>query len=417
MKKWIFICFAIATCTVNAKNMQIDGENATGRLFSLSWSGNNLSINTTKPGKYYQFAGIKSVTSGFSFSNCTPNENGYCIFSASDTITASPILAGPAIQPALTLCLDGEGDTYSCERNQLATRFAYVSNFGNATVLLCPINSNGTFGACGSSGNTGTAFSQPYQIAINNAGTIAYVVSRTGAQANKVFVCPINSNGIFGNCVNSGNSGLPFNQPSGIVLNGLETLAYVTNQLPGNFVSICPINTDGLFGACRDSGNTGIPFSRPNGIVLNSTGTIAYVANINNSTVSKCPINTDGNFGSCTDSGNTGVVFNQPDGLALNSAGTIAYVANIEGDTVSKCPINAGGSFGACVDSGAGIVFNGPFGIALNSTGTFAYVANSLTGNNTVSKCPINADGSFGACVSSGNSGTAFNRPIWITLF
>jgi DNA-binding beta-propeller fold protein YncE len=410
MTKWlVIISIAVSLLTANLSFAEKNGPSgAPGPLFTLSWTGNNLSINTTKSAWFYQFSGIKSLTPEFSFSNCTMSDNGHCLFSVSNTITALPVLAGPAIKPAFIMCLNGVGNTYSCERNQLGDRFAYVSSFTTTTVLLCPISSNGTLGACDGSGYTNVYPAE--QIAINKAETIAYVGNKND---NKVLVCTINSNGRLSACTDSENSGIAFDSPSGIVLNSSGTLAYVTNQ--NNFVSVCPIKGNGSFGACRDSGNTGGAFESPNGIALNTTETMAYVANASGNTVSKCPINTDGNFGACSDSGNTGTTFNQPIGIALSATGTMAYVANNGLRTVSKCPINTDGNFGVCTDSGAGEAFRGPYGIALNATGTMAYVANS--NNNTVSKCPINTDGSFGVCTGSGNTGTAFTNPSWITLF
>ena len=293
--------------------------------------------------------------------------------------------------------------------NVASVPFAYVTNTTGAnTVLKCPINSDGAFGACADSG-VGAVFNTPRGIAISPKRTFAYVNNNGNSTVSK---CPINSDGTFGTCTDSGRTGTAFNSPRGIAINPKGTFAYVANN---NSVSKCPINSDGTFGACADSGNSGTTFSGLQGIAINLAGTFAYVVNSPVSTVSKCPINADGTFGSCTDSGRTGAAFNLPRYIVLNNSNTIAYVSNSGSNTVSKCPINGDGTFGACADSGnSGTAFSSPQGIAINFAGTFAYMANNST--NSVLKCPINSDGTFGACAGSGNSGVAFNQPVGIAF-
>jgi hypothetical protein len=405
------LLFLLLVNPIFAKN-DVDLD-STKTLFSLTATGNILSIKPTIPGAFYQFAGINNITPGFTLSNCIyiDSDNGYCMFSASDTVPATPSILGPAIQPEFNVCLNGRGKTYSCERAKIGYRFAYITNYvnnRNPTISLCPINPDGTFGSCKSSGNTGISFSNPYQIALNNLGTSAYI---TNSGDGTVLLCPININGTFGNCTDSG-AGNIFGGTSGIVLNRLGTIAYVTNPLTnGGNVFKCPISPNGTFGACIDSGNMGINFNTPNGIALNNNGTVAYIANANNNAnfVSKCPINADGSFGVCIDSG---AIFSGPLGVVLNSAGTIAYVTNGSNNTVSKCQINAFGGFSSCTDSGAGSIFNQPFGISLNASGTTAYIANGESTN--VSTCTINVDGSFKSCTNAANE---FNEPLYITMF
>ena len=92
---------------------------------------------------------------------------------------------------------------------------AYVSNGTGNTVSFCPINPNGSFGACTGSGNTGDAFNGPRGIAVNPSNTFAYVANNV---TSTVFLCPMNSNGTFGTCLDSGNTGVPFAGPQGIAL-------------------------------------------------------------------------------------------------------------------------------------------------------------------------------------------------------
>jgi len=372
-----------------------------GRHFNMSYLGNALTITTTTPVWFYQFAGIKSLTAGFNFLNCT-SDNGLCLFSVSDTVIATATLRGPATQPQFKLCLNGLGNTYSCESFNMGDRFAYVVNQGGVdSIFLCPMNfTNGLFGACTNSNATNLPL-DPYSITLNRAGTIAYVGSGRNGDPS-LSLCPINSDGTLTTCSTStGNN--TFDGPSSIALNNAGSIAYVANSSGGN-VSVCPINTNGSFGICNTTANE-IPL--PVALVLNSAGSIAYVTDTLFNTIFLCPINANGSFGACSA---TAVGFNSPSGLVLKNTGSIAYVTNRGDNTVSLCPINADGSFGTCTTTGNG--FDRPVGIALNNTGSIAYVTNR--GDNTVSLCPINADGSFGTCAPAGDG---FDSPIGVALF
>ena len=93
---------------------------APGHLFTVSTIGNQLTINTTIPGRTYQFAGITSLTPGFSFAPCTTSDNGYCLFSTNDKQAIPIVVTGAPGAVEFTLCLNGVGATYSCE-NHLIT--------------------------------------------------------------------------------------------------------------------------------------------------------------------------------------------------------------------------------------------------------------------------------------------------------
>ena len=105
---------------------------ATGKLFHVTQENGFdnslvLCIKTTPPSIFYQFAGIKSLTPGYTISTstlqgktpeCTMSDNGYCLFSVSDTSTTAIgiTLAQPTpMVGKFTFCLNGVGDTYSCE--------------------------------------------------------------------------------------------------------------------------------------------------------------------------------------------------------------------------------------------------------------------------------------------------------------
>lgn len=414
-------------------------------LFNIASNGNNLTITTSS--STVVNAGIKSVSAGFSFTNCTLDANGYCRFSVINNLSQSLIMAGPAIQPQLTICsFDANNNPKTCQNIILGDRFAYIVSYLGFSVSLCPINSStGQLSSCTVVANGSNAFSSfpvgaPVSIALNPAGTLAYVTTTAynGGQNNVAVICPINPDGSF-NVSACTNSPQEFVQPWYMTLNANGSTAYVANgtspnaALGGNNVSICSLNTlDGSFiNNCSTFSDAS--FNRPAGIVLNKAGTLAYITNLhavgntgNIYTVSKCSVNiTDGSLSSCVAMADP--TFFGPSGITLNNKGTWAYVTNYavtNGITVSFCPINAnrGGIFKSCTAL-SDATFRGPIGIQLYTAQTtptnkpaqpYAYITNYTT--NQVSVCPINPDGSFGACTAS-DSSISLNNPTDIALF
>ncbi len=284
-------------------------------------------------------------------------------------------------------------------------RFAYIVNNNNvSTVSVCPVHSDGTLGSCTVSNGSNT-FNVPIGIAINAAGTLAYVVNLNN---NTVSVCSIHPDGSFGAC--EATSDPTFNVPAAIVLNPAGTFAYIPNNIPSGTVSFCPINPDGTLGTCTASSPV---FSAPAGITINTAGTFAYVVN-NSGSVASCPINANGTFGACTTS-DPGGTFSNSVGIALNAAGTLAYVVNFDTNNVSLCTINPNGTLNSCSTLNPGGAFNGPTGVTINTAGTLAYVANNNLNINTISLCPINPDGTLNTCKVL--SDPTFSGPYDIALF
>lgn len=318
---------------------------------------------------------MQAIFDGTTVSSVSQSDNGFAVLNTtvipyvyvdnsnvnSNTVTQCTITASGG----LTLC-NTTGSGFGSPQGNAVTvnaTFAYIANnTGSIPVSLCSINSTtGNLGSCATSNNTGAAFSGPRNIAFNRYGTVAYV-SNAG---NTVSRCPMNSNGTFGACAATGSG---FNAPRGIAVNVSGTIAYVANR-GNNTVSKCIIASNGTWSGCVDSGNTaagGVAFNRPASIAINPSNTIAYVTNAGNNTVSKCPINSNGTFAACVGSGNTGLSFSTPQGIFINPANTFAYVANETNNQVYQCPIS-NGSFGNCVDSGVGTTFSSPIGLSQNS--------------------------------------------------
>lgn len=403
-------------------------------FFNIAVSGPVLSISSALPSHTYPSAGIKINTSKYSInSGCIPNANGYCIFSVNSTTPANIVVNGPTGSINATLCLNGQGPL-SCQNYNLpiVTTTAYIVNAGNNTVSICPVSHDGSLDHCNVFTGNGT-FNDPLSIAINNAGTIAYIANFT----NTISICPINSNGSFGICTATTGSGPgAFNTSTGTALSPSGAYLYVTNFNSGNgdgSVSICPIQGDGMLGICNTATNGSGNFAYPQAVTVNAAGTYIYVpGSANVISLSICALNANtGAIGSCelaTGSGpapNPGFLI--PEGLSFNAAESFAYIGNVGNsgsldNFVSICPVHNDGTFGSCTitdgnDINGDATFNfsadQEINLFMGSASHYGYIPND--GNNTVSICPINSDGSLGICTTSDGNQT-FNQPAAIAL-
>lgn len=120
-----------------------------GRLFNVTTTDNNLTINTTKPGWFYQFAGIKLTTPGYSiYGNTLPSGNGFFLFPVSDTQPANFVISRPASGPTqdvnFNLCLNGIGQTYSCEKHSFLS-VNYLEGTSCGSYDFVDIQANGFY--------------------------------------------------------------------------------------------------------------------------------------------------------------------------------------------------------------------------------------------------------------------------------
>jgi DNA-binding beta-propeller fold protein YncE len=105
--------------------------------------------------------------------------------------------------------------------------------------------------------NPGGTFNNPTAIAINKAGTLAYVTNFY----NTVSLCPINADGSLATCTSTNPATL--NDPSGVVLSPDQLHLFISNYYTG--VSSCPVNNDGSLGTCSATGDN---FNLPTGIAI-----------------------------------------------------------------------------------------------------------------------------------------------------
>lgn len=131
-----------------------------GLLFNVASNNNSIHITTVKPNHTYPQAGIRITSPGFSLLNsgggCTPNANGYCLFSVSDSSPANIVFNGALNTPFnIILCLNGSAPA-SCQH--------YTTS--NASILYAG-TSGGNVEISHDNGNTWTATTQPDASAVN----------------------------------------------------------------------------------------------------------------------------------------------------------------------------------------------------------------------------------------------------------
>ena len=378
-----------------------------GFLFDVEVIGTTVTITTTLPAHTYSHVGIK-VSPPASLANpaaeCTMAPNGYCLFSASNTISKTISIVRPGGPFVITLCLNGTG-ALSCQNYRIdSPRFAYVPNFGangdGTNVSLCLVSSK--TGLLSSCETTGSGFDGPTDIILNATKTRAYISNYHG---DDVSVCSVDTgSGALSNCTPAGSFGNN-SSPQGTALNATGTLAYIALDCADE-VKWCLVNNDGTFNTNNCGSNTA--FNRPSDIILNAKGNQAYVPNRDDNSISICSIDQTGALINCQGAGGAG--FSAPEGVSLNTSGSRLYVGNDGTDFVSFCSVNpATGLLSNCQPTGGG--FNGFGNIGLDPSNTYAYVPNSTT----VSVCLINAaTGELYNCVDSG--GTGFNSPTSVLL-
>jgi YVTN family beta-propeller protein len=159
-----------------------------------------------------------------------------------------------------------------------------------------------------------------YGVAINAAGTFAYVANTGSNSVSKIDL----ANNTVVATISVGTS------PYEVAINPLGTFAYVANMNSGT-VSKIDMATDTVVATITVG-------SIPHGVAINPLGTFAYVShpssNSGSGTVSKINLITNG-VGAAT------VVGINPYDIAINPAGTFAYAANTGSNSVSKIALTA----------------------------------------------------------------------------
>lgn len=291
--------------------------------------------------------------------------------------TQSNTLATPGV--TVDLAPFAFSNPYGITINPAGT-YAFIVNTNANTVTQCSVSESNLIN-CADSG--ATLLSSPRAITLSPDGNYAYITNYSSSTVTKCNV----SNGTLSSCTSSGATGI--SNPLGVSLNPAGTYAFISNT--GNTVTQCSVS-GGAFSSCSNSGATLL--NLPVSVTLNPVGTYAFVANYNNNTVTQCSVS-GGVLSSCADSGAT--VLSEPNDLTFDSSGTYVFITNKSNNTVTSCSVS-GGALSNCTNSGA-TTLNGPRFIALNSTATYAFITSS--GNNTITQCTV-SNGVLSNCAQTG---------------
>jgi DNA-binding beta-propeller fold protein YncE len=406
----LFVCFPRGlTCAGTNSPLNVKPTPAKN-LLSITVTPNNASILRRQT---QQFIAIGTYDD-----NTTENITSSVSWSSSDASVAPIAPSGLAkgVGTGSTLITATAGTISSSSSDLTINVFAYITNFGNNTVSVCAVNADSTLGTCNQFSDA--SFNGPAGIQVNATATLAYVANANinlSTMLYSVSVCPINSNGTLSTCYDSADS--TFNSPPSVALNSAGTVAYVANY-NGTTVSICPINGNGSLGTCEIPPNSPT-FTTPTSVRLNNSGTLAYVVNHLNNNISGCPVNLDSTLSNnCSLSPTTSL--HHPVAVALNSDNSFAYLTNSQTymgqRNVSICPINSDGSIGVCGSYVSGLFAGNNFGkIALNALDTYAYVVNET--QNYITLCSISSDGTtFNTCTQLMGPTLTFSSPEGIQI-
>jgi hypothetical protein len=270
----------ILVCNVNAADGTLSGcVDAGGGSIISTITPEGIAIDNTGT---YAF-----ITSG----NSSPANVYQCIINQSNgtfNSCSSTTITTPA----------GYTPTYSFITLNSTSTMAYLGSYvsGNSNpILACPISNGVISPICTNTGATGVG-SHLVGITLNASNTVAYAASISN---HYVTQCAVNG-ALFSSCINKIGSGFTlFSGPSATALNNTGTILYVVDYVGTAFhVYGCDTTETGTnqFSSCFIAAS--IP-SDPFGIAINAEGTTAYVTD-SFSNFYTCPILPDGTFSTCT---------------------------------------------------------------------------------------------------------------------
>ena len=401
-----------------------------GQLFKVSTYVNKLTITTATPDWTYPMAGIKVLTPGYTVAHINhPTDNGYYLFSVSDTVPANITLLGLPGLVSIKLCLNGVGSASSCEILTVTLtkqKYAYVASGFNNIIYKCPGNSDGTLHRCKPSPFSGAPDWTPESITFATVNGIQYAYVASWPNGT-VYQCTLNSESSLDICKALTPTGTVYTFAQGITfatINGIQ-YAYVSDDVAN--VYQCSLNDDGTFNTCNPTPTSGTPVWTPVSTTFATvSGTqYAYIAD-DIGHVYQCSLNvggsTNGTFNMCN-------IITPPSGapswlpksitFATFGVNQYAYVSDDNGN-VFQCTLNnSDGTFNLCSTTP---VFGAPAWsprlIAFETfAGTqYAYVADfgtaiSLPGS--IYQCTLNDEGKFTSCVPT----PSFGVPNWGNLW
>lgn len=404
-----------------------------GHFFKVVTYVNKLTITTVIPHRAYPQAGIKVLTPGYTVVRNDVNhpiDNGYFLFSVSDTVPANLTLLGPPGVVSVKLCLSGVGSGSNCEIMNISLtkqKYAYVASGFNGKIYKCLGNSNGTLSNCESSPFSGAPSWTPESIAFATVGTIQYAYVASYPDGT-VYQCTLNAAGSLNVCNALTPAGNVYTKAEGVsfaTINGTQ-YAYVIDDVAN--VYQCSLNNNGTFNTCNPTPSSGGPawvpvsttFATVNGVQY------AYVAS-DDGNVYQCSLNvggsTNGTFNNCNVTPTSGAPSWLPKSITFATFGGVqfAYVADDNGNAF-QCSLNSNGTLNVCsITPASGAPMWNPRAIAFETFGEtqYAYVADFGTGVSLpgdIYQCTLN-NGQFTNCVITPASGAPNWGNLWWVAF
>lgn len=240
-------------------------------------------------------------------------------------------------------------DPYSVAINPSGT-LAYVSNNQSNSVSVINLATNTVI-------NTIAVGSNPVSLILNPSGSLLYVANYG---SNTIDVINTATNTV-SSTINTGQG------PDYIAFNPSNTFAYVSNSKSNN-ISVISLSSNTV--------SLGIAVgTTPQSIAFSPSGTFAYVANDGSGTISVINTATNSVASSIT-------VGTNPTSVAINPTGTLAYVTNYGSNNLSIISTATNTVIKSIPLASSIFQPTGPFYVTFNPTGTLAYVAEYL--NSTV---------------------------------
>lgn len=180
--------------------------------------------------------------------------------------------------------------------NPSETRLYFTRQTAN-NVIFCDIDLNGNLLTCTVAASLGGPGNVRGRIAFNADGSVAYVADRSNGL---IYVCPVNLDGTFGAC-NSFADAL-ITVPISVQANQTKTLLYIANAGATKSIVSCTILPDGSLTNCNNN-TGGFSFNDYCNLFIDNVINYGFIPNSslsNPTSISRCALNINGTLGACS---------------------------------------------------------------------------------------------------------------------
>ncbi len=355
-----------SSITAHNVTANFTGTNLAGNVTATTCSsiapGNSCTITFTPgttPVVSTSFSIYGSNTSALTGQLAISSYAAYLTNTSSDSVTRCNISLADGVLSGCSTVLSSINSNPAGIAFNSAGTYAYIPIASPAAVVACAVDGrSGALSSCATTTLISGSSTSANGIVYNSQLGIIYLTLST----DSVYQCSLNANGSIASCSDSGATNL--SSPQGIAINPAGTIAYIAN-LNDSTVTQCHVSlSTGNLSECVT--NTGMG-SANIGMAIDPTNAYAYVTNGSSNGITWGSINqADGSLtlaGSLTVSG-----VQNATGTGLNSVTHIIYIANGSNNMVMQCSIDSTtGAVSACSSSGA-TELSFPYGVGLYPT-------------------------------------------------